>query len=113
MARTKNPRTIRVRDEEVGTQLDGTRIMFVADVRYTKGRGYVFNARIERETKTGMRAFLLVTGIRHTELLAPASRFSAKRLAGHAAFVKANLVDDQRFMLKAELDRRIAAGKDY
>lgn len=84
MAKTKNDTTRELSAEKHGEpDEEGRQNFIVTEIDYVKGRGYFAVVRYEGRKDEGgwvSRAFLLAVGSR-SQLLEPATRFSAKRLA--------------------------------
>ena len=105
-------RSITVHNEPVGEPRDGWQDTIVAEVSYSKGRGYELVARVQQNDDFGTEKFLLVSGIAHRSTVATVSRFGKRKLqalADESPIAVGTVVA----ALKVELERRIAAGEDY
>ena len=105
-------RSITIHEEAVGVPREGMQDTVFASVSYSKGRGYVLTARVEKRAE-GVRSWMPFSGIAHNERLADAKRFSAKKLQAYADTAKTGALVGALPGLKAELARRIAEGEQY
>lgn len=107
---------------DIGASRDGKQDQIQLILSYRMGpgpRGYHLHGNVSRVDNDGTMRYLLFSGIREDKLIERAGRFSHKRLLKIGRDLvadKANPAGELPVMfnsMRAELDRRIAAGEDY